>query len=490
MPYDTRRMDGESWDNAPRPHVRLAIAATVIVLACLRLCHVHLLWADEDYHLAAALNVLHGKVIYRDFWYDKPPLNAIYYLLIGAYAGWPLRILDSFYVVAASFAAFSIARSWWGEKEGLVAAFLLAFYFAFYLPSAVIAFAADALMLLPHLAAIYCALTRRSLLAGLCCAIAFLVNAKALFVLATCGIWLLESLPLLILGFAIPLTIAGVLFAISGSWPGYYEQVWRWGFLYTTGSPVTNPFATGLVRTADWLGFHGALAAGSAFCILRSSRRDRHKLLSWIAVSFAAVCLGTRFAPHYFLQLLPALVIAASRGSVLAWKKHGKQTAVILGITLLVPLARFGPRYLLLAYDGFKRENPHWSDVVMDLDSQNAARQILAHSSPGDTLFVWGYRPDIYVYTRLTSDSIFWDSQPLTGVPADRHLHVRDAIYSGPAAANRQQLTKSHPTWLVDGLGPLNPRLAPSVFADLHPWLAHYRIVGRTSLCVIYHRLD
>ncbi|MDQ2712463.1 MAG: hypothetical protein M3Y24_09595 [Acidobacteriota bacterium] len=490
MPYDTRRMDGESWANTPRPQTRLAVALAVVALACLRLCHVHLLWADEDYHLAAALNILHGKVMYRDFWYDKPPLNAIYYLLIGAHAGWPLRILDSFYVLAACFAAFSIARSWWGEKEGLVAAFLLAFYFTFYLPSAVIAFAADALMLLPHLAAIYCAFKKRPFLAGLCCVLAFLVNAKALFVLAVCGIWLLDFLPLLLLGFAVPLGAASLLFLVSGSWPGYYEQVWRWGLLYATGSPVTNPFATGFVRTADWLGFHGAIAAGSIFCILRSSRSDRFKLLSWIVVSFAAVCLGTRFAPHYFLQLLPALVIAASRGTVLAWSGYRKQTAVILGIALLVPLARFGPRYLMLAYDSFKGQRPHWSDVAMDLDSQNVARQIRAHSRSGDTLLVWGYRPDIYVYTRLTSDSIFWDSQPLTGVPADRHLHVRDAIYGGPAAANRAQLTKSHPTWLVDGLGPLNPRLAPNVFADLRPWLAHYRIVGRTSLCVIYHRLD
>jgi hypothetical protein len=126
----------------------------------------------------------------------------------------------------------------------------------------------------------------------------------------------------------------------------------------------------------------------------------------------------------------------------------------------------------------------------MDLDSQEAARKIRAAAQPGDTLFVWGYRPDIYVYTRLTSDGKFWDSQPLTGVPADRHLHVRDAIYGGPAASNRLQLTRTKPAWLVDGLGLLNPNLRPDIYPELRPWLSHYRLAARTRLCLIYRRRD
>ncbi len=133
------------------------------VLSCARLAHVNLLWADEDYHLAAALQLLHGKIPYRDFWYDKPPLNAVYYLLIGGFPGWPLRVLDALYVLLACYLVYRVARVWWGEAEGLTSAALLAFFTTFYLPSAVIPFAADALMMVPHLAAIYCALRRRPL---------------------------------------------------------------------------------------------------------------------------------------------------------------------------------------------------------------------------------------------------------------------------------------------------------------------------------------
>src|SRR5438874_9536752 len=106
------------------PHI---VSCVVIALACFRFCHIHLLWADEDYHLAAAVHILNGKVPYRDFWYDKPPLCALFYLLIAGYPGWPLRILDAVYVILACYLAYLVARDWWGgELEGYIAALLIA----------------------------------------------------------------------------------------------------------------------------------------------------------------------------------------------------------------------------------------------------------------------------------------------------------------------------------------------------------------------------
>ncbi|HZQ52389.1 MAG TPA: hypothetical protein VFB14_09340 [Bryobacteraceae bacterium] len=462
----------------------------VFAMACLRVCHFHLLWADEDYHLAAAIHILHGQVPYRDFWYDKPPLNAVYYLLIGGYWGWPLRLLDAAYIVACCCVAYRLAKRWWGPREGRAAALLLAFFTTFYLPSAVIPFAADALMILPQLAAVYYAAAGRAFWAGIYSGIAFLVNAKGLFVLAICGVWLWAELPVLILGFVLPVAAGAIWAVATGALAGYWEQVWRWGWLYARESPVTHPFRVGVVRTADWLGFHAALLAGSICAFTKMSASHRWRLGVWLAVSYASVCLGTRFAPHYFFQLLPGMVIMASRGVVLAFERHRKIAAVVVAVLLVVPLVRFGPRYAMLAADDIEHHAPHWSDVVMDLDSQAVARQILAKKKPGDTLFVWGYRPDIYVYTRLSSDGKFWDSQPLTGVPADRHLSAIEPIYGGPAAANRREFVRSHPTFFVDGLGLLNPRLKPGVYPELRPWLAGYQLIGRTKLSLIYCRVE
>ena len=480
---------------------KYACACLVVALACLRLCHLNLLWADEDYHIAAAINILHARIPYRDFWYDKPPLCAVYYLLNAGYPGWSLRLLDAGYILLACWLVYRLARSWWGDAEGWTAALLFAFFTTFYLPSAVIPFAADALMIVPHLAAIYCAHKRRSLQAGIWCAVAFLFNTKGVFVLAVCALWLLPDVLSLLLGFALP--VIGALLAgwITGALPGYWQQVWRWSLTYAQQSPVTHPIALGLRRTADWLGFHAALVAGAVFAFSRVGRAgrpaqlkelphnigaDQWRLVTWLAFSFAAVCLGTRFAPHYFLQLLPPMVIIASRGVVLAWRQYRRIAALILALLLLVPFIRFGPRYVTLAIDAIEHRQPQWSDAVLDEDSRAVSEKVRSLAGPGNTLFVWGYRPDMYVYTRMVSDSVFEDSQPLTGVPADRHLKTDIPIYSAAAAANRLRLAQSRPTFIVDGLGLLNPKLAPAVYPELRLWLGHYRLVGRTKLSLIY----
>ena len=483
---------GES-QNQPFPlhWTRQTTCYLVVALACFRLCHIHLLWPDEDYHLAAAIHILNGKVPYRDFWYDKPPLGAIFYLLIGGYSGVSLRLLDAGYILLACYLAYRLARAWWSEAEGRIAALLLAFFTTFYLPTAVIPFAADALMIVPHLAAIYCARRKLPLWAGLYAGIGFLVNTKALFVLATCAIWLVTELALLLFGFALPV-LAGVLgVLLSKAWAGYYEQVWQWGLMYSN-ELVMHPFRTGFVRTSGWIGFHAALAIGAMFGFMRSTRDDRWKLAIWLALSFAAVCLGTRFGPHYFLQLLPPLVIAGSRGIVLALKAYRRPATALLAIFLIVPVIRFGPRYVSLALDNLWHRDPHWSNLAVDLDvdSQNAAAKIRVLARPGDTLFVWGYRPDLYVYTRMSSDSRYWDSQSLTGVSADRHYSETNAMYGWPAAAHREKLAHSSPTFIVDGLGRLNPKLKLSVYPELRSWLADYRLVDETKSCWIYRRIE
>ncbi len=109
-------------------------------------------------------------------------------------------------------------------------------------------------------------------------------------------------------------------------------------------------------------------------------------------------------------------------------------------------------------------------------------------AKPGDTLFVWGYRPEIYVYSHLPAATRFLDSQPLTGVPADRHLTQSTPVETEESRARRAELAASRPTFVVDGLGEYNRRLALNQFADLRAWMAGYYEVGRSAGSVIYRR--
>jgi hypothetical protein len=169
----------------------------------------------------------------------------------------------------------------------------------------------------------------------------------------------------------------------------------------------------------------------------------------------------------------------AARGFTLLG--HGRAFVAAL---LLIPLARFGPTYATALTGAV------WRDTEMDRDSRAAAALIREASRPGDTLFVWGYRPEIYVYARLSAASMFLDSQPLTGVPADRYLTQSAPVeQEEDPRKNRAELAGTRPTIVaITAVAAGNPRLDIAQYPDLRAWFAQYRQVARTHNTVIYRR--
>jgi hypothetical protein len=447
---------------------RFILALLFLGLLAARLCHSGIVWVEEAYPTAAAIQLLDGKALYRDVWFDKPPLSALIYLLWDARLGVILRIAGAAFVFACCWMLWRFARDLWGPREGLAAALLLGFFLTFGIPAAVMALAPDLLMVLPHIAAVYLAWRGRAFLSGLVAGVALLVNAKAFFVLAACLFFAWRGAGWLLSGFLVPNIVALIWFGRP-----YVDQVWRWGAMY---SEQTFAFATGFVRTANWAGFQSALVVGAAVALYRESRW-RWKMAAWLLLSLLGVAAGWRFFPRYYFQLLPGMALLAARGYTLL----GRWRAVLL-VLLVIPLVRFGPRYVMLANDLAHSRESEWSDLALNQDSRAVADRI---GHPG-TLLVWGYRPDVFAYTRMPAGSRFLDSQPLTGVLADRHFTTSQPFAPDWAARNRRELIASDPTWIVDGLGPLNPALAITNFPDLRDWLGNYREVGRTRFSIIY----
>ena len=179
-----------------------------------------------------------------------------------------------------------------------------------------------------------------------------------------------------------------------------------------------------------------------------------------------------RNARRYFNLLLPPLVIAAA-GGVTVMKPVGP----VLVVLLAIPAIRFGPRY-------FQLES--WRDTAMDRESRQAAAIVRAQANQEDTIFVWGYRPDLIAYTRLPIAGRFLDSQPLTGVPADRHLIDSRPVAEEWARENRSELIHARPVFLVDGLSAYNPKLDIRGYPDLEAWLAQYCPISRAGLTTVY----
>jgi hypothetical protein len=475
------------------PHRRIAafFLALFGVTLALHLCHSHILWADEDYHLAAGIQTLHGKLLYRDLWYDKPPLSAWVYAALGGVWGWPLRLFDAIYVTAICVAIYRFARDLGGEREGLLAAALAGLFLNFDFAFAVIPIAPDLFMVLPHIAAVHCAWRGRPLGAGVWSGVAFLFHTKGVFAVAMCALLAWRSLPLLALGFVIPNAAALAVLGSGGALAGYVSQVWEWGFTYAGSSPESHPWWNAMRRTMDWMGFHAVLLLGTVCFFWTARTRERRRMAAWIALSFAGVALGSRLALRYFFQLLPAMVLAGAAGVVACQRRKSGGLAraallVLASALALVPVVRFAPRYFTLARDLIVHQPHHWADVALDQDSQAAAAELNVRKRRGSSLMVWGYRPGIFVYTRLPAGSRFWDSQPLTGVPADRHLTDSVSIAPVWAARNRVELAESRPSFLVDSLSLSNPALSPSNYPELHAWMGNYRLVARTNLSLIY----
>jgi hypothetical protein len=124
----------------------------------------------------------------------------------------------------------------------------------------------------------------------------------------------------------------------------------------------------------------------------------------------------------------------------------------------------------------------------MDCDSRAASEKLRALSHPGDTLFVWGFRPDIFIDSQLPAGTRFLESQPISGVLADRHLFSSESIAPDFTAPNVRELLTTTPTWIVDGLGPYNSSLALSRQSSLAGWFSHYTEVARTDFSILYRR--
>ena len=212
--------------------------------------------------LAVALQMKRGAVVYREAWFDKPPLVPAVYLLWGATIGPILRIAGACYATLACILAYAAAKTRWTSREGYLAAALLAFFLTFDTHSAVLPLAADMLLLTPHLAAILLAWRNQPFWSGIAAGIGFLVNAKAVFVFAAAALFTWPTLLPLAAGFALPNLIALAWLAGNHALVPYIDQAWRWPAQYAASPIVADPIRNGIVRTLNWAGFHAALIIG------------------------------------------------------------------------------------------------------------------------------------------------------------------------------------------------------------------------------------
>jgi hypothetical protein len=453
--------------------IRWFALGTVVLSA--HFAHRTVLWVEEAYPLAAAQQMLHGMQLYRYFSFDKPPLTALLPLLWGAYPGVAARVVGALYTMLCSALAYRLSLTWEGEPNqlrGWISTLIMVIGSIFYIPAAAMALAPDLAMVAPHLAAVYFSRRQLPVAAAIMIAICLWTNSKGVLVALACAAWLPSG------------ALAGLaLGALQLLLPGNWQWVWQWGARYSADSFLLHPLQQGLLRSANWAGFHATAVVGTGWFFFSKPLPSRWRAAWWLALSAAGVAAGGRFFPRYYFQLLPVVAVLGGVGlaRLWAWRPRLAQAALAL---LLIPTLRFGPRTLDLLLHG----DAGWADTALNRDSRAVASRILRAAQATDTILVWGYRPDILAYTRLKLGAPYLDSQPLTGVLADRHLTSSRPTFPYEAALHRRLLAGLHPDWLVDGLGPMNGALAITNYPDLRAWMLQYDEFARTTHAVIYRR--
>lgn len=448
------------------------------LVAAARLCHLDIVWVEEGYPLAAAREMLAGKTLYSGIWFDKPPLFPAAYLLTLGQTGLPLRLLGIAWVLLSAWSCAWAARRVWGPPASQWAAALCAFYLTFDTASAVISLTPDLLTVPLQALALGCAASGLPLQAGLAAGLALGFNAKALCFLPAILLWQWRKAHWVLAGFATPVLLLAFWLFMTSSLQAHWQQVWLWGSQYSAATPFPHPWLEGARRTLNWSGFHVLLFAAVI------PLRKQWRWLAAIALGLAAAWLGLRFFPRYFFHALPPLVLAAAAGLSLLPRRR----MLLCSLLLLVPLVRFGPRYLELAAETLRGQPHTWRDLAMFESSRQAARLLdAARLRHGGSLLVWGYRPELYALSRLPAGTPFLDSQPLNGVLADRHLSSSTPTFPEIAAANRARLLQSPPPqWLADGLSPYNPALSPGEIPEMRNWFSRYQLVAELPGYRIY----
>jgi len=422
----------------------LGIAALTLFLRAPGLL-VEVLDPDEAGHAVHAFVWMDGGTPYVDFIDNKQPLVYAFYRAVFTLFGRSLVAVHAVtlpWLLLTAWLMARIARKVWpAVKRPEMAAWLFTLASSAYVEKDMLATTTEVLMNLPLVAAFWVlfawhrqTVSSRAAVAGLLGGVAVLFNLKAavaLPALIAAIWWCSHSRPwahaaILVASFGVPLGLAAAWFAASGA----LEPFLFWNVLLNVRYAAAGvPLGQAGLRRGIVYGYPRMLLfiAGTlplwvgAVAAFRASRRngrtrgDMAILAVWAIGSLAAACIGGRFYGHYFIQLLPPLVLMACGplAGLLDTSKRGdardRRSAwrIAAGAGLLFPVAAWTVAgYVRIAGGQLDALRPPVAEV---------AREVAQRTRPGDRIFVWGYWPQLYYYARRMPATRFVYAQTLSG---------------------------------------------------------------------------
>jgi len=416
---------------------------------------------DEGSHAAVAATLMDGGLPYLNAVNNKPPgIFYVYYAtfsLFGKYNMIAVHMVTFLWTVATAIFLSILAKKLSGK---IAALFALLFYLTFTvaLYPKMIAANSEIFMALPYSLAVLllwrgCASGKGHFffIAGIFSGFSVLFKqvggviacAVLLYLLLIVPLWHgrrriasgIASSAIYGIGFILPLALVGFLFYRYGilkdwifwnvTYPSRYIDAGSENLNFL--SQVAVEFIPFVLSTIIlWvLAFIWAKGIGAA-------RREPDEqltssfpvfLMVWLAASTAATLLGSRMYGHYFIQILPPLVLLAalcagrfhlalSEFRARAWR------CASLALTVIPGLVFTGMAI------SFEATTDTWGEMRPDF--RPATEYIKNNTRPQDRIFVWGWFTPIYVYSGRAPSTRFVFTTMHTGYRRGNDPNERD----------------------------------------------------------------
>lgn len=455
-------------------------------------------WSPDEGYLATQARMLaDGGVLYDTVVDRKPPLLPWLYeaafSVFGSLSLWPLRVLAIGAHLATALLLVSIARGRWGDRAGAAAGALYLLVSIGLSPEDTQAATFEVFMLPSMVAAFRYAERRRWLAAGVATAVCALTKQTGGAVLIPV-LWMLlqdtrrravrwpVALGTVLFGFAIPIALVaailtkpgGFLFwVVTGS--GDYASL-DGALLLMVGRALGNAAilaaaGLGLVLplVQRWRVRRRAAAEGARPADPGVSHGSMTDLWVWLGSAVVAVCTGFHFFGHYYLQLMPPLVllgVGAVSASALSWRPVLLYSVVASTVFWCLALA--------------------WPGQRLDR-SAKVATAVAEQTTPKDTMLVWGMHPELYWLADRRPATRYLTAGFLTnysGGKGDQKVGEKFSVQDAWKTFD-QELSRNLPEIVVDdsGKAPYSPLRIPRIEQLLD---THYQMVGLTGDTVIY----
>ena len=403
---------------------------------------------DEAVYLYSAHRMLAGDGLYRDLWADpKPPgVYGLYCLgvAIGGYGEATVAWLPVPFVAASILLVYSLTRQLGsGRFVACFGALLFAlascdpyvfgngsntevYINTLYLAAMVLVFRTGRAVSWPAVLVGGCALGVASLFKQLA-VVHVIVGAGMVWTMVR-GMSRRQRLgrtALFVAGVATPWAVALIWAVCTGIVSDMVYTVLVYPFtLASDAGELTGSDRWGRITGALAGSWHLWLCAGLGMgsCLIRRWPAQRGYLVAWTASALVQVALPGFYWPHYFLLAYPMLILwvtlwLSDLVRLSRQQSDGDARRLMLGPTAVIAAAVLGGLvwtlwfdYLTMSADevSTRYQGPQW------VGCRDLGRTLGRLVARGETIYEWGIRAPLYVYSQRDSASRFFFTDPYT----------------------------------------------------------------------------